>query len=144
MPLYRNPKARVRPMMLPMIALAIFIGSVYVFMDNQRFNTPSFTAQREIASLTVWGFMFLFGALVMVIAMATRRLKLMQYSLFTGGVIYLWWGLLFLTSVIQDPHANPNGFALYAFIAFFHFLGAAPYLLDRLLYGKAQNEAPDS
>lgn len=131
-------------MMIPMIGLALFLGTVYILSGEERFATPSFTAQREIASLRVWGFMFLLGAAVMVISMVTRDLKAMQIALFTGGVIYLWWGFLFLASVYQDQYANPNGFALYAFISFFHFIGAAPFLLDRLLYGKARDAAPDS
>lgn len=136
MPLHRHPENRIRPMMLPFIVLSSYIGVMYVFGDEKRFSAPSFHTQLSIAPIEFWGAMFLAGGGVMVASMLARSTKFMQASLYAGGVIYTWWGLLFLISAVQDPMANPNGFALYMFAALFHFLGAAPYLLNRLLYGK--------
>lgn len=121
-----------RPLLIPFASLAAWIGFGYVLGHPVRTSTPSFSSARDLAPMPVWGAMFLLGAAVLVLAMCVHDDRLTRSALFVGGVIYLWWGLLFGLTVLRDERASVNAPALYVFIACMHFLAAAPELLDRL------------
>jgi hypothetical protein len=121
-----------RPLLIPFAVLAGWIGCAYVFGDPVRTSTPSFAAARELAPMPVWGVMFLIGAATLAVAIVVHDDRLPRWALAIGGVIYIWWGLLFLLTVLRDERASLNAPALYGFIAFIHFLAANPELLDRL------------
>lgn len=121
-----------RPLLIPFAVLAGWIGCAYTLGAPVRTSTPSFAAARDLAPMQLWGGMFLVGALVLALAMFTRDDRIPRWSLAIGGVIYLWWGLLFLLTVLRDERASLTAPALYGFIAFIHFLAANPELLDRL------------
>lgn len=121
-----------RPLLIPFIALAGWIGCGYVLGAPVRTSTPSFAAARDLAPMPAWGAMFLLGAAALTVAAFVRDDRVPRWSLAIGAVIYAWWGLLFLLTVVRDERASLNAPALYAFIAFIHVLAANPELLDRL------------
>lgn len=122
----------IRPLLIPFIVLAGWIGCSYVAGDPVRTATPSFASARELAPMHLWGVMFIIGAATLVVAMFVRDDRIARWALVVGGVIYTWWGLLFLLTVLRDERASLNGPVLYGFVAFVHFLAANPELLDRL------------
>lgn len=120
-----------RPLLVPFIALAAWIGCAYTFGDPARTSTPSFGAARDLATMQTWGVVFLAGAAVLWLSMFLNE-RLMRAALFVGGVIYVWWAALFALSAAQDPKASLVSPALYGFLAAIHFLAASPDLLDHL------------
>lgn len=121
-----------RPLLIPFILLAGWLGCTYLFGEPIRTATPSFAAARGIAPLEHWGVMFLIGAVVLTAAMFVRNHHVPQSALIIGGAIYTWWAFLFLFTVLRDERASLNAPALYGFIAAIHFLAANPQLIDRL------------
>ena len=120
-----------RPLLVPFIALAAWIGCAYVFGDPTRTSTPSFGAAQDLAPMQLWGAMFLAGAAVLTLSMFLNE-RLMHAALFVGGVIYAWWGALFALSAAHDPEASLVSPALYGFLAAIHFLAGSPDLTDLL------------
>lgn len=121
-----------RPLLIPFIFLAGWLGCTYMFGDPIRTSTPSFAAAKSIAPIEHWGVMFLIGAVVLTAAMFLHSHHVPQWALIIGGAIYTWWAFLFLFTVLRDERASLNAPALYGFIAAIHFLAANPQLIDRL------------
>lgn len=121
-----------RPLLVPFIVLAAWLGCGYLFGAPVRTATPSFASARAIAPMDLWGVMFLAGAVVLTAAMFLRDHRVPQWALVIGGAIYTWWAFLFLFTVLRDERASLNAPALYGFIAAIHFLAANPQLIDRL------------
>ena len=123
-----------RPLLVPFVVLAGWIGLGYVLGDPVRTSTPSFESARELAPIPVWGAMFLIGAATLVVSMFLSDF-LMRCALFVGGVIYSWWAALFAITALQDDKASLNAPAIYAFLAFCHYIAASPDLFHRLRKG---------
>lgn len=125
-PTYADDKSvRFRPLILPYIALALWVGLGYNLGDAVRTNTPSFEGAKGITDIQNWGIMFLIGAVVMAVTSMIHETKWMRLSLFIGGVMYVWWGCLFVFTLTHVPNASIVAPGLYAFIAFAHFAAAA-------------------
>lgn len=125
-PTYADDKTtRFRPLVLPYVILAVWIALSYISGDPMRTNTPAFEGPREIAEVRTWGYMFAIGAMALTVSSVMRDTKWLRAALFIGGFMYLWWGCLFMFSIINVPYANLNAPVLYWFIAFSHFAGAS-------------------
>lgn len=121
-----------RPLLIPFILLAGWIGCSYLFGDPARTATPSFASAKDIAPIAQWGVMFIIGAGVLAASMFTRDHRVPQWALVIGGAIYTWWAFLFLFTVLRDERASLNAPALYGFIAAIHFIAANPHLVERV------------
>ena len=125
-PTYADDKTtRFRPLVVPYVVLALWIGLAYLLGDELRTATPAFEGAKEITTVSNWGYMFLVGAVVMTVCSLMRDTKWLRTSLFIGGFMYTWWGALFMFSIINVPFANLNAPILYWFVAFSHFAGAS-------------------
>lgn len=116
---------RFRPLAYPYVFLATWLAFGYIFGDSIRTNTPSFGGAKELASIHIWGFMFLAGAVALLVSSFMHNTKWLRLALFLGGVIYMWWGILFAFTVFDVPFASLNAPGLYAFISFAHFAAAS-------------------
>lgn len=110
-------------LLLPFPVLAVIIGLAYCFGSPNRTMSSSFSTAKSIAPLESWGLLFLFGGFFLTVAMLLRDLRMMSFGLFIGGMIYTWWGTLFLISAMTDLNASLTGWAIYGFLAFVHYAG---------------------
>lgn len=115
----------VRWLLLPSGILAGWIGCAYILGDPIRTSTPSFGIARGIAPLSAWGWLFLTGGVVLLVASLLGRLKIVAYAaLLIGGAIYSWWASLFLVTLAVDDRASIVAPGVYYFVGFSHFAGA--------------------
>lgn len=115
-----------RWLLLPSGILAGWIGCAYILGDPVRTSTPSFGIARGIAPLSAWGWLFLAGAAVLLVAsLLLGRLRIVAYAaLLIGGAIYSWWASLFLVTLAVDDRASIVAPGVYYFVGFSHFAGA--------------------
>lgn len=120
-----NERAKFRPLLLPYVILAWWIGCAYIWGDEQRTLTPSFEEARKLADMGQWGVMFLIGGTLLFVTMWLGDTLYVRAAMFIGGCMYTWWGCLFMMGVAHVPYSSLNGPALYWFIAYSHFVAAA-------------------
>lgn len=121
-----------RAQLIPFPLLALVIGLAYVLGDPRRTATPSFNTARELAhslgattdGIQLFGVFFLMGAVVMATTLITDSPRVMATALTIGGFMYVWWGALFAISAIVETRASLTGWAIYAFVAYGHFINA--------------------
>lgn len=113
-----------RLLLLPFPALAAAMGLGYAFGDPVRTNSASFTFAKELAPMPAWGLIFLIGAIVLSVTLATHSRAATTLALLVGGGIYTWWGLCLAASTVLDPRASLNAWAVYLTIAFAHYFAA--------------------
>ena len=109
---------------LPLPVLAAIMGLAYLLGDPARTSGPSFNAAQSVASMHAWGWMFLAGAVAMLVALATRSPRLIFATFLVGGVTYTWWASLFALAALSYDGASATGWAIHGVVAFGHFLTA--------------------
>lgn len=124
-----------RLLVLPYIGLAAWIGLSYLNSAPRRLASPSLDQPKELAriltdapGMNAWGVVFLLGAIAMATAAllpeksATfSRREVLVVLLFIGGVMYAFWGAVFLWGALEDPRASLVATGLYWFISCTHF-----------------------
>lgn len=120
----RSKKFVFRPLILPYLALPLWLGLGYTLGDPARTATPSFEQAKLLTSIEHWGWMFLAGAAVIAATMWMADTLYLRIALFIGAFIYTWWGVLFFIGTLNIPNSSVNAAALYWFIAFAHFVAA--------------------
>lgn len=109
---------------LPLPLLAAAMGLAYLLGDPDRTSGPSFNAAQSVASMHTWGWMFLLGAVAMLLALAARSPRLIFATFLIGGATYTWWSALFALAALDHAGASATGWAIHAVIAFGHYLTA--------------------
>lgn len=126
-----------RWMLLPFWVLALAMGLGYLLGGPERTAAPAFGAAKAIMPIQAWGVMFLLGALAIGVNSLINRRRGVARALLLGGAIYLWWGVLFGIAAVNDPRASLNGFWVYAFIAFCHWLAKYRVITEKKMHDRA-------
>jgi hypothetical protein len=110
-----------RFLLAPFPALAVWIGLAYLLGDPQRTESPSFAAAKLLAPMHVWGVLFLFGGVVLTLAMLVDDKRLLSWALFAGGFIFTWWAVMFGYAAATDPRASLTGPAIHGTLGLLQF-----------------------
>jgi hypothetical protein len=108
--------------------LAIALGFTYILSGPLRFSSPAFTTAKSfiiapvsehMAPMHVWGLTFI-ALGVLEIVSVRQSLKWTRRLYKVASALFVFYGVLFLYTALQDSAASFGGFVLYLYVAVIH------------------------
>lgn len=98
--------------------LNLGLGTVLLAGSPLRTSSPSLAAARDLMAIHRWGWMFLFGGVICLLAHRFGRRGAVLVSV--GAGIHAFWSFMLVQAALRDPHAALTGFVVYGWVALLH------------------------
>lgn len=98
----------------------VALGIVLLLGAPARTSSFSFAVAKDIASMQVWGLMFIAGGIFCMYAVRLGRLGIA--ALMFGAGVHTFWAVAFLSAALLDSRAALTAIPVYMFLALLHLL----------------------